>query len=44
MALSPFQPTAVFGLLTALTLATALLFDLLVLPAIALVLLRGEKL
>jgi predicted RND superfamily exporter protein len=44
MALSPFQPTAVFGLLTALTLAMALLFDLLVLPAIALILLRGEKL
>jgi len=44
MALSPFQPTAVFGLLTALTLAMALLFDLLVLPAIALILLRGAKL
>jgi predicted RND superfamily exporter protein len=34
MAASPFQPTALFGWLTAFGLVVALLFDLLVLPAI----------
>jgi predicted RND superfamily exporter protein len=34
MTLSPFQPTAIFGALTAVGLLCALLFDLLVLPAL----------
>lgn len=34
MALSPFQPTAIFGALTALGLVVALFFDLLVLPSL----------
>ncbi|MEE4109741.1 MAG: MMPL family transporter [Halieaceae bacterium] len=34
MAVSPFQPTAIFGWLTAFGLVVAMVFDLLVLPAI----------
>ena len=37
MSLSPFQPTAIFGALTALGLLAALVFDLLVLPALLIV-------
>jgi len=40
VATSPFQPTAIFGALTALGLVFALLFDLVVLPSLAIVLLR----
>lgn len=43
MSLSPFQPTAVFGALTALGLVCALLFDLLVLPALLLTLDRSRR-
>jgi predicted RND superfamily exporter protein len=43
MAFSPFQPTAVFGALTALALAIALIFDLLVLPALLYVLAGPDK-
>ncbi|EAQ98944.1 efflux RND transporter permease subunit [Congregibacter litoralis] len=41
MSSSPFQPTAIFGILTAVGLLIALVFDLLVLPALIVVLLRG---
>jgi predicted RND superfamily exporter protein len=44
VASSPFQPTAIFGALTALGLVFALVFDLLVLPSLVMVLLRkGAK-
>ncbi|SFM25082.1 hypothetical protein SAMN05421721_101138 [Ectothiorhodospira mobilis] len=43
LGLSAFQPTAAFGLLTALGLAAALLFDLLVLPALLILWHRNDQ-
>lgn len=43
VASSPFQPTAVFGALTAFGLLFALVFDLLVLPSLVVVVLRGSS-